>query len=132
MVIRRIAEGHWRPSITLGNQKWKGAAPDFSKRATTIKNWAELVVVKLKEAARIITEEPRAWIKKYLRAASEEYWFLFVEIRGIKDKRLSSKPIQAPNQEVEEAANPVPSKRVEKNKMWVEDIVIKKRGVWPS
>lgn len=26
-----------RPSITLGNQKWKGAAPLFNKRAEEIK-----------------------------------------------------------------------------------------------
>jgi len=65
-----------------------------------------------------MTEDPKAWIKKYFKAASEEYWLFFVEIRGIKDNRLSSSPIQAPNQEEEEAASTVPNKRVEKKRIW--------------
>ena len=84
--------------------------------------------VKLKEAARIIIEDPRAWIKKYFSAASEEYWLFFAEIRGIKDNKLSSRPTQAPNQEEAEAAKVVPNKRVEKKRTRDEDSVIKKRG----
>jgi len=74
------------------------------------------MTVRVKEAAKIIIEDPSAWIKKYLSAASDEYWLFLVEIRGIKDKRLSSNPTQAPNQEEEEAARTVPNNKVKKKR----------------
>lgn len=59
------------PCIMAGNQKWTGAAPIFSKSdlkiiAPGLMNKTPIDVALIK----IITE-PRAWIKKYLRAASE-------------------------------------------------------------
>jgi len=74
-------------------------------------------------------EDPKAWIRKYFNADSEEYWFLFEEIKGINDKRLSSKPTHAPNQEEEETDKVVPIRSVKKNKICGEDSIIKKRGV---
>jgi len=65
-----------------------------------------------------MTEDPNAWIRKYLRADSEEYWLFFDEIKGIKDNKFNSNPTQAPNQEEEEIDNTVPISKVDKNKNW--------------
>lgn len=59
--------------------------------------------------------EARAWIKKYLIAASERKGQSLVVIRGMKESRFNSSPNQAPNQEVEEIDNTVPVSKVEKN-----------------
>jgi len=128
IVIRIITWSHWSPSITLGNQKWKGAAPAFNNKATVKSVVARSPDDIIKDADIIIIEEPKAWIKKYFKAASEEYWLFLEEISGINDKRLSSSPIQAPNQEEEEMESVVPNIRVEKNKIWDEERGIKKRG----
>lgn len=128
IVIRIITWFHWSPSITLGNQKWKGAAPALSRRATVNKVVASSPEDIIKEADMIMIDEPKAWIKKYFKAASEEYWLFLEEISGIKDKRFSSSPIQAPNQEEDEMERRVPNIRVEKNKIWEEERGIKKRG----
>lgn len=65
--------------------------------------------------------EPKAWIRKYFRAASEEYRD-FLEMRsGIKDKRFNSRPAQALNQDEDERAREVPSVKVKKNKMFKGD-----------
>lgn len=69
----------------------------------------------------MMIDEPKAWIKKYFKAASEEYWLFLEEMSGIKDKRFSSSPIQAPNQEEDEMERRVPNIRVEKNKIWEEE-----------
>lgn len=122
------AWGQLSPSITLGNQKWKGAAPALSNKEATKKSLAEFKDIKKKDAERIIIDDPNAWIRKYLRADSEEYWLFLEEIKGINDKRLSSSPTQAPNQEDEETDKVVPKSRVNKNKSCGEDNKIKKRG----
>lgn len=130
-VIKVTAWGQLSPSITLGNQKWKGAAPALSNKEVIKKSLAEFIDIKKNEADRIIIDDPKAWIRKYLRADSEEYWFPFEEIKGIKDKRLSSSPTQALDQEDEEIDKIVPIKRVNKNKSCGEDNKIKKRGGAP-
>lgn len=101
----------FKPSITLGNQKWKGAIPLF-----IIKEEAKIKLIKLnfksesfhsiKKYKEIIENnrvlEAKAWVKKYFKEASEVNKLLdFIE-RGIKDKRLISSPIQILNQEVED------------------------------
>lgn len=79
----------------------------------------------------MITEEPKAWIKKYFSAASDEYWLFFKEIIGINDIKLSSSPIQIPNQEEEEIDKVVPRRSVNMNKRCDEEKEIKKRGFKP-
>lgn len=123
-----IAWGQLSPSITLGNQKWKGAAPAFSNKEASKKSLAEWIDMRKRDADKTIIEDPNAWIRKYLRADSEEYWLFLEEIRGIKDKRLSSSPTQAPNHEDEEIDKVVPISKVNKNKSCGEDNKIKKRG----
>ena len=46
--------------------------------------------------------------------------------------RLSSNPIQAPNQELDEMESMVPRRSVDKNNNCAEENKIKKRGSWPS
>lgn len=62
------------------------------------------------------TVDPSAWIKKYFKAASEEYWLSLIEIKGIKDNKFNSSPIQAPNHELEHVANKIPKIKVVLNK----------------
>lgn len=60
--------------------------------------------------------EARAWIKKYFKEDSDENKFLDLIIKGIKDKRLISKPIQILNQELAEIEINVPKIIEKKNK----------------
>jgi len=76
----------------------------------------------------MIIDDPSAWIRKYFKADSEEYRLFLEEIKGINDKRFSSSPTQAPNQEEEEIDKVVPKNKVNKNKSCGEDNKIKKRG----
>jgi len=115
------AWGHINPSIVWGNQKWKGAAPNLSSREVVkmIENRCEENI--RIDLAKIIKEDPKAWIKKYFRAASEEYRVFLEIIRGIKDKRFNSRPAQAPNHDDEEVANNIPLTREKKNDAFNED-----------
>lgn len=116
-IVRRInAWGQNKPSITWGNQKWRGAAPNFINKDKAIKVYEILTVYIYKDLDIIKIVEARAWTRKYLIAASVKWEFSFVEIRGIKDSRLSSKPNHAPNQEVEEIERREPVRRVKKNR----------------
>lgn len=114
------------PSITPGNQKWKGAAPLFNRRddkiASVIKfefksiiektfNWRIKKIELNKKMA-----EANAWVRKYFKEASVESKLFVSIIKGIKDNKLISSPIQAPNQELEEIEIKVPLISVVKNK----------------
>jgi hypothetical protein len=57
--------------------------------------------------------EASACVKKYFKAASVENWLFLLDIRGMKDKRLISSPIQAPSQVEAEIVISVPIIRVE-------------------
>jgi len=59
--------------------------------------WCRSIII---AERRII--EARAWIRKYFSADSVIRWLLVFEVRGIKDRRLISNPIQAPYQEVDD------------------------------
>lgn len=53
--------------------------------------------------------DAKAWVKKYFKEDSEENKFFVLIIKGIKDKRLISNPIQILNQELAEMAIKVPN-----------------------
>lgn len=76
--------------------------------------------------------EARAWTKKYFNEDSVENKFFDLIIRGIKDNRLISKPIQILNHEVEEIVIKVPIIKVEKNKNLWEFLIIKKKKIKTS
>ena len=58
------------PSATGGNQKRKGAAPSLSRRANRMKGEKTSVSKRSHTELPKSKEDPRAWDKKYLRAAS--------------------------------------------------------------
>lgn len=82
------------------------------------------------------TADAIAWVKKYLREASVDIKLLSL-IRGIKDNKLISKPIQALNQELDDTVINVPTIKIKKNMILAELLKIKKKriktfinGVW--
>lgn len=55
-----------------GNQKWTGAAPVLSSRALRISRLGLIKKTLIEVALIRIAAEPRAWIRKYFKAASDE------------------------------------------------------------
>lgn len=131
----------FKPSITPGIQKWKGAAPIFSSRELLIRvfitvNEEVLNKIGLNKSGPKITESKRvaeanAWTKKYFNDASVENKFFELVIKGIKDKRLISKPIHAPNHELADVEIKVPPSNVRKNKSLVGLLIIREKRVKP-
>ena len=85
------------------------------------------------------TVDAIAWIKKYFNEASVDIrlFLLLSLIKGIKDNKLISNPIQAPNQEFDEIVIIVPVIKIIRNKIFAELLKIKKKriktfisGVW--
>ena len=58
--------------------------------------------------------EPRAWIRKYFKAASEEYVSYLDVRRGTNEIRFSSSPSQQPNQDELEIVIKIPKFKVKK------------------
>ena len=116
MVISVSACGHSIPSRVGGNQKWNGAEPALSSKAADNgpeNVWIFIIIITAEIRS---TVDPSAWIRKYFKAASEEYWLFFIKIKGINESKLSSSPIQAPNQEFAETEIRMPSTKVVMNK----------------
>lgn len=86
-------------------------------------------MVIVEEASKIIADA-KACVRKYFNLASEENWLVSDEIRGIKDSKFNSNPIQTVNQEEEETAIIIPNVKVEKKRKWEGIKRIKKRGVY--
>lgn len=63
------------------------------------KFFIKIILIKIENKKLI---EAIAWVKKYFNAASEYRRFLCLEIRGINLSKLISRPIQHPNQELDE------------------------------
>lgn len=95
--------GHLSPSMTWGNHQWKGAPPTFKRRARKIVTLLINESDKYKNLEEISITDPRAWIRKYFKEASEYSGFIFNAIKGMKDIRFSSSPTHAPNQEDDDA-----------------------------
>lgn len=97
-----------KPSTILGNQKWKGADPIFINIEELIKieiilfisKLLNIIILKIIQNKKLV--EAIAWVKKYFNEASEDIILLEEEIKGINLNRFTSKPIQAPNQELAE------------------------------
>lgn len=116
-----MAWGHNNLSIICVNQKWKGLTPSFKRRAGVTINENNFGENNKIDLEKIIKEEPKAWIKKYFRAASEEYREFLDIIKGINDKRFNSRPVHTLNHEREEKARSVPNNNIEKKKVLRED-----------
>lgn len=125
-VIRIKLLSQDKPSTILGNQKWKGADPIFINNEELIIMVIKLSIEKFFNRVifnRIINKkliEAIDWVKKYFREASEANKLRGEEIRGINLNKLISKPIQHPNQELEEIAINVLKKRIKKKNILLE------------
>lgn len=127
----------FNPSITFGNQKWKGATPLFSINEEEKIIFRIFFLLSKKKFHSIINEnkiiennrilDAKAWVKKYFNEASEENKLLFFIDRGIKDNKLISKPIHILNQEEDLTLIIVPKINVKKNKSLKEFFKIKKK-----
>lgn len=72
IVIKMIVWSQDIPSITCGNQKWKGAAPNLRSSAIRIVMEVKFDICIIRHLERIIKVDASAWIRKYFRAASAE------------------------------------------------------------
>ncbi len=102
MVIKKILLIQFNPSLISGNQKWKGAAPNFVSNEIFKRFVVKFLrIVKLKEwvieKSKII--EAMAWVIKYFKQASAGKIFLWLLKRGIILNKLISNPIHILNQE---------------------------------
>jgi len=133
------------PSITPGNQKWKGAAPLFSNKVDKINKLLKLLLIIqlllknniIKIMANNKIDEAKAWVKKYFNLLSDVIrFFLPSFIKGINESKLISNPIQAPNQELEEIVIKVPEINIIRKILFEIFLIKKKRiitfisGVW--
>ena len=107
-VIRMIQCIQDTPCMMGGNQKCTGAAPIFRNRAPRIRRLGLVEKTHVDVALVRIITEPRAWIRKYLRAASDEYELNLDEMMGMNDSRFNSRPSQLVNQEFDDVAIIIP------------------------
>lgn len=124
--------------MTIGNQKWKGAIPVF-----IIKEEARIILIfelkfniifhSIKKENKIIenskTLEAIAWVRKYFSEASEEKRLFNFIVKGIKDNKLISNPIQTLNHDEELILIIVPKNNVDKNNILYEFFKIKKKRI---
>lgn len=141
---------HESPSITLGNQKWNGAAPLFIKREDKIIMlgiletlivliWYGILILIIinKMAENKRTEEARACVRKYFIEASVDIKFEWIVIRGINASKLISRPIHALSHEFDEIEIIVPIIKIIRKRIFEGFFKIKKKriitfinGVW--
>lgn len=87
-----------RPSITSGNQAWKGAKPSLVAKAVFIIRLSMKIIEedlyrKSQIAENKMIEEAMDWIKKYLIEDSAAFLVSLGKfIIGIKDKIFNSRP----------------------------------------
>lgn len=113
----------FNPSITLGNQKWKGATPLFiikeALNRIKINKKLNFSLNSIKKLNKIIenkrTHEAKAWVRKYFNRDSEVNKLLDFTDNGINESKLISKPIQTLIHEEEEILINVPLIKVIKN-----------------
>lgn len=115
-----------KPSIILGNQKWKGVLPIFISIEEFIiieiklfisKTFIEVILIKIANKKLIDAID---CVKKYFNDASFDNKLLELEIKGINLRRLISNPIQQPNHELEEIEIKVLKNKINKKNILLE------------
>ena len=121
------------PSITSGIQKCMGAAPNLRVSEVIMMRlemsliscfWKDTVMMDMR---RIV--EASACTRKYFSADSVIRCLLVFEVRGRKDKRMISNPIQASYHEVDDTETSDPVINVSKNINILGLVSIRKRRV---
>lgn len=87
--------------ITDGNQKWQGTAPSFRNKAVNRINIDMFELIEVLHWLNLpisIRADPKAWARKYLRAASVSWFDFMLRMRGINLIKFSSIATQARNQ----------------------------------
>lgn len=130
--------------ITSGNQKWNGAAPIFKNNLdltiiegiNSVSQFIEYFIWINKIENNSIVDAI-TWTIKYLIDDSFIIVFLLFVNMGINESKLISSPIQTPNQEFDEMDRIVPIINVDRKRIFIELLVIKKErintsinGVW--
>lgn len=136
IVIKMKQLFHSNPSITLGNHQWKGEAPLFISNGADRIIFVKWVLFREKRFSRNPfikmrnnnLTEANAWIRKYLRDASVVKILFLFDIIGINDNKLTSRPIQAPNQELEETVINTPSKSIKRKRIFGELLGIREES----
>ncbi len=137
-VIRIILLIQFKPSITMGNQKWNGAIPVFiireEAKITLILELKFVIIFhSIKKENKMIENnnilEAKACVKKYFKEASEENKLFNFIVKGIKDNKLISNPIQTLNHDDEQILIIVPKNNVDKNNILYEFFKIKKKRI---
>lgn len=110
-------------SIAWGNQKWVGAIPAFTPKAREIKLLKESKELREenfneKSPVKMITNEAKACVRKYLIEASEDEGEGENIKMGIKAIRFISNPNQATNQDDEETETPVLNIKIKISLRW--------------
>ena len=119
--VERIRQsGHLRPAITFGNQKWRGAAPNFSispRRRSHLGSIGWRTGEAHQIPPSISDEAPRICLRRYFVADSCSVEVLPWIIKGTKARRLSSIPAKTESQFVEQSAVVVPVMTAAVNRM---------------
>lgn len=104
-------------TITDGNQKWQGAAPNLriNLRVRRAQARLDVPVVNIDILEYNISADPSACAKKYFTAASVSWFAPLYKIIGINDRRFTSIDSHAINQfELDKAINVLKTRNVEK------------------
>lgn len=91
-----------------------------------IEIWLNFIINRITANRRAV--EAKACVKKYFNEDSVDINLPSL-IRGIKDNKLISKPIQVPNHELDEIEITVPMTRILKNIVFDELFIIKKKRI---
>jgi hypothetical protein len=119
-VINSAEFSHLNSSITPGNHQWRDAAPLFNRRGVQmiIGVYGFLSNLNMSSVNVFITTMnssvagANTCTMKYFNEASVLYMFLTLDIRGINDIILISKPIHAASHELEDTDTNTPPTKV--------------------
>lgn len=124
-VARAAQIGHGELAITDGNQKWVGAAPNLVVRAIRVRvagsrgGVRRIGLWESRGYERRSRHEPKAWARKYFIAASVSCFCRERSIKGIRERRFSSRAIHREIREEDETARAVLEIRTRvKEKLW--------------
>lgn len=135
-VIRIKQLIHLDAPITSGNQKWNGAAPILNNNLDQIITdgavcLSHLIIyfIWINKIENNNIVDAIAWTIKYLIADSFIIMFLLFANMGVIESKLISIPIQTPNQEFDEMDRIVPISIIDRKRIFVELLSIKKERV---